>query len=85
MGIKDGIRARRALIKHQKGHPDAAKPEYEKLYQSGFVSASYMLPYAVILFREGGEENYLKVKEILKKAEKRGVLQKNAYIKYCRQ
>ena len=70
MGIMDGIRARRALVQHQKGHPEAALPEYEKLYNSGFVSAAYMLPYAVILLREGGKENYLKVKEILKKAEK---------------
>ncbi len=70
MGFMDGIRARKAIMSHQKGHPEAAKPEYERLYESGFVSAAYMLPYAVILLREGGEENYLKVKEILKKAEK---------------
>jgi len=70
MGFMDALKARRALVQHQKGHPEAALPEYEKLYAGGFVSASYMLPYAVLLLRKGGEENYLKVKEILKKAEK---------------
>ena len=70
MGFLDGFKARKALMLHQKGHPEEALPEYEKLYESGFVSAAYMLPYAVLLLRKGGEENYLKVKEILKKAEK---------------
>ena len=70
MGLLDGLRARKALMQHQKGHPEAARPEYERLYAEGYLSAAYMLPYAVILLREGGEENYRKVKEILKKAEK---------------
>ena len=70
MGLLDGLKARKALLMHQKGNEEEALAEYEKLYQSGYVSAPYMLPYSVLLLRKGGEENYLKAKEILKKAEK---------------
>ena len=70
MGILDGFKARKALMNHQKGHYAEAKAAYEELYNGGYVSAAYMLPYSVLLLREGGEKNFLKVKEILKKAEK---------------
>ncbi len=70
MGLLDNLRSRKALIAHQRGNLEEAKAEYEKLYENGYVSAAYMLPYSVLLLREGGEENYLKVKDILKKAEK---------------
>ena len=70
MGFMDAIKARKAVIAHQRGKYDEARAAYEQLYSSGFVSAAYMLPYSVLLLRAGGEENYLKVKEILKKAEK---------------
>ncbi len=70
MGIMDGFKARKALMMHQKGNAEAAEAEYQKLYEGGYIAASYLLPYSVLLLRRGGEENYLKVKEILKKAEK---------------
>lgn len=70
MGIMDSFKARKALMMHQKGNPEAAEIEYQKLYEGGYISAAYLLPYSVLLLRRGGEENYLKVKEILKKAEK---------------
>jgi len=70
MGIMDGFKARKALSDHQKGRFQEALAEYKELYQNGYISAAYMLPYSVLLLKEGGEENYLKVKEILKKAEK---------------
>lgn len=70
MGMLDGFKARKALMLHQKGDYEGAKAAYTQLYESGFISAAYMLPYSVLLLRDGGEENYLKVKEILKKAEK---------------
>ena len=70
MGWTDVFKARRALIKHQKGNEGEARAEYERLYESGYVAAGYLLPYAVLLLREGGEENFRKVKEVLKKAEK---------------
>ena len=70
MGIMDGFKARKALMNHQRGKTAEAREAYEQLYAAGYLSAAYMLPYSVMLLREGGEENYLKVKEILKKAEK---------------
>lgn len=66
----DGFKARKALLSHQKGKTEEARAAYEELYKSGYVSAAYMLPYSVLLLREGGENNFIKVKEILKKAEK---------------
>ncbi len=70
MGIMDGLKARKALTLQQKGNAQEARSIYQELFSGGYVSAAYMLPYSVLLLREGGEENYLKVKEILKKAEK---------------
>ncbi len=70
MGFFDGIKVKAALMKHQKGKKEEALAEYTELYQSGVISAAYMLPYSVLLLKKGGEENYLLVKEVLKKAEK---------------
>ena len=70
MGIMDAFKARKALMAHQKGRTEEARQAYEELYKNGYVSAAYMLPFTVLLLREGGEDNYLKVKDILKKAEK---------------
>ena len=70
MGLMDGFKARKALLDHQKGKTEEALAEYARLYEGGYVSAAYMLPYSVLLLRRGGEDNYRKVKEILKKAEK---------------
>lgn len=70
MGFMDGIKVRKALLKHQNGDLAGARDEYQKLYEGGYIAAAYLLPYTVLLLREGGEENFIKVKEILKKAEK---------------
>lgn len=70
MGFFDVFKVRSAMMKHQKGETDAAMQEYDALYQSGYYRAQYMLPYSVLLLRKGGEENYQKAKEVLKKAEK---------------
>ena len=70
MGLMDSIKARKALMKHQKGDVDGAKAEYKALYEKGYISAAYLLPYTVLLLRDGGEDNYNLVKEILKKCEK---------------
>ncbi len=70
MGFMDGFRVRKALMLHQKGDLEAAKAVYAQLYASGYITAAYILPYSVLLLREGGEENYRKVKEMLRKAEK---------------
>ncbi|MBQ7184320.1 MAG: tetratricopeptide repeat protein [Clostridia bacterium] len=70
MGIMDVLKIRKAVTKQQKGDIQGALEDYEALYGAGVVNVTYMLPYAVILLKKGGEENYLKVKEILRKAEK---------------
>ena len=70
VGIMDVLKIRKAVTKQQKGDIQGALEDYEALYGAGVVNVTYMLPYAVILLKKGGEENYLKVKEILRKAEK---------------
>ena len=70
MGFLDIIKAQKALKLHQKGMIPEALAEYERLYQAGHVSATYMLPFSILLLKKGGQENYERVKEILKKAEK---------------
>lgn len=70
MGILNAFKSRAAMMKQQKGDISGAKAEYEKLYASGDVDPSYLLPYTVLLLREGGEANYEKVKEILRKVDK---------------
>lgn len=64
------IKMRRAMMAHQKGNFDEARAVYQELYSQGFIRSAYLLPWSIILLREGGEENYKKVKEILVKAQK---------------
>ncbi len=70
MGIMDQIRVRKAMALQQQGKKEEAMQDYEKLYAQGVIQPSYLLPYTVLLLKKGGEENYQKVKEILKKVEK---------------
>ena len=70
MGFMETIQVRKALSLHQRGREAEARAAYAQLYERGVLRASYMLPYSVLLLREGGEENNRKVLEILKKAEK---------------
>lgn len=71
MGFFDAIKARAAVNLHQKGRYDEALKNYHELYANGHVSAVYMLPYSVLLLRNGKTaDDFLKVKEVLKKAEK---------------
>lgn len=70
MGFFDGIKIRKAILNQQKGELEAAKTAYEGFYAQGLNLCSYMLPWAVLLLREGGEENFKKAKEILVKAQK---------------
>ena len=66
----EGFKARAALLSHQKGEMEKAKAGYQELYNAGYIRGSYILPWSLVLLREGGEENYKKVKEILAKAQK---------------
>lgn len=70
MGLIQSLKIRKAILKQQKGQPEEAKSVYAEMFAAGEVSASYMLPYSVLLLREGGIENYEKVKAILVKAQK---------------
>lgn len=70
MGFFDGFKIRAALLRHQKGEITEAKAAYEEFYAQGKIMCSYILPWSILLLREGGEENYKKVKEILAKAQK---------------
>lgn len=70
MGFMDSMKVKAALIKQQKGDVAAAKAEYKKLYEGGRIDPAYLLPYTVLLLREGGESNYELVKEILRKVDK---------------
>ncbi|NLZ88145.1 MAG: hypothetical protein GX916_01450 [Clostridiales bacterium] len=70
MALFQGLKIRAALIKHQKGDVDGALKAYDQLFADGVVQASYMLPYSVLLLRQGGKENYEKVKQVLIKAQK---------------
>lgn len=66
----ENLKIRAALLSHQKGDTDKAKAAYAAFYAKGIIRGSYILPWSILLLREGGEENYKKVKEILAKVQK---------------
>lgn len=66
----ENLKIRAALLSHQKGDTDKAKAAYADFYAKGIIRGSYILPWSILLLREGGEENYKKVKEILAKVQK---------------
>lgn len=71
MGFLDTFKARKGLNFHQNGRYDEALAIYEELYNKGVMASMYMLPYTVLLLRNAKtEEDFLKVKEVLRKAEK---------------
>ena len=63
MGIMDGFKARKAMMAQQKGNTAEARKAYDELYGANYISAAYMLPYSVMLLREGCEANYLKARK----------------------
>ena len=70
MGLKENMKMVKAVRKHQKGEYDEAFKLYEELYDSRVVSARYLIYYATMLLKKGGEENYKKAKEVLLVAQK---------------
>ena len=70
MGLLDAIKIRKAIGLHNKGDLAGARAAYEALYAAGVMDATYLLPYTILLLREGSSEEAEKVKEILRKAEK---------------
>ena len=70
MGLMDAFKVRKAITLHNKGDLQGARAAYEALYAAGVMDQNYLLPYTILLLREGGEEEAEKVKEILRKVEK---------------
>ena len=70
MGLMDAFKVRKAVTMHNKGDLKGALEAYGQLYAAGVMDATYLLPYTVLLLREGGEEEAEKTKEILRKVEK---------------
>ena len=70
MGLLDAFKVRKAITLHNKGDLTGAKAAYESLYAAQVMDAAYLLPYTVLLLREGGQEEAQLVKDILKKVEK---------------
>jgi len=64
------MKIRSALSKHQKGDVEGARRDYEALIAQGIFRPLFLLPYSVILLREGGEENLQKVKNLLAKIQR---------------
>ena len=77
MALLSSMKVRNALVKHQKGDVEGARREYEALLAQGVYKPNYLLPYSVLLLRDGGEENYLKVKKLLAKIQKSPELSKD--------
>ncbi len=77
MGFMDSFKIRAALTKHQRGDVAGAKREYEALVSQGIMKPNYLLPYSVLLLRDGGEENFQKVKNLLSKIQRSPELTKD--------
>lgn len=70
MGLMSSIKARKAIALHNKGDLNGARAIYESLWAEGVVDPVYLLPYTILLLREGGAQEAELVKEILRKVEK---------------
>lgn len=70
MAFLDKLKIRKALILHQRGNKDEAMALYDELYQKGVMQSNYILPYSVLLLRDGGNDNFQKVREMMVKIQK---------------
>ena len=70
MGLLDGYKIRNAISKQQKGDVEGAKQAYEELMAAGIYRPGFILPYSVLLLREGTPESYAKAKTILAKVQR---------------
>ncbi|MCQ2453288.1 MAG: hypothetical protein MJ136_01720 [Clostridia bacterium] len=70
MAFGDTFRVRASVAKQRKGDIEGAKADYQQYYDRGLILSFYLIPWSILLLREGGQENLLKVKEILVKAQK---------------
>lgn len=76
MGFLDNFKVRSAIVKHQKGDIAGARQAYEALLQASILKPNYILPYSVLLLRDGDEESYRKVKGMLAKIQRSPELSK---------
>lgn len=67
MGMMTNMKAQRALVAHGKSRLDEANKLYAEAYAEGLSNPRYLLPYSILLLRQG---EYEKAKEVLKKVEK---------------
>ncbi len=70
MGLMNALKVRKAVTLHNKGDLAGARNAYEELWEAGVMDASYLLPYTILLLREGGAPEAEKAKEILRRVEK---------------
>ncbi len=78
MAFGDTFRVRASVAKQRKGDLEGAKADYQRYYDRGLILSFYLIPWSILLLREGGRENLLKVKEILVKAQKAPDLNANS-------
>lgn len=76
MGLFDNFKVRSALTKHQKGDVEGARKDYEALLAQGIMKPSFLLPYSVLLLRDGTQDSYQRVKNLLAKIQKSPELSK---------
>ena len=67
MGRLAGLKAQRAVVANGKGNLTEARKLYAGAYAEGMNTPRHLLPYSILLLRDG---EYEKAKEVLKKVEK---------------
>lgn len=67
MGLMTNMKARRALMAHGKSNYQEAYQLYAQAYTEGLDKPRYLLPYSILLLRQG---EYETAKEVLRKVEK---------------
>lgn len=67
MGMMTGMKGQRALMMHGKGELKAAEELYAQAFAEGMDKPRILLPYSILLLRDG---QYDKAKEVLKRVEK---------------
>lgn len=76
MAFLDNLKVRSALSRHQRGDIAGARQAYEELLSQGVYKPSYLLPYSVLLLRDGTEESCQRVKQLLAKIQRSPELSK---------
>lgn len=74
MGLMDSFKIRAALSKHQKGD---IRGRSRTLISQGIMKPNFLLPYSVLLLRDGGDEKCQKVKNLLAKIQRSPELSKD--------